>query len=62
MFQRWQIAHYELQRRHREQELARTRAIVGAYGLDYYPQIERTSLPESLVVAWLAAEDPRNPS
>ena len=62
LYGHWQVEHYEARRRHEQEALLEFRDVLGAYGFDVYPQPEPSSLNDSLLVAWLAADDPRRPS
>jgi len=62
LYRHWQVEHDEARRRHEQEELLRFRKVLGAYGLDVYPQAEPSNLNDSLLVAWLAADDPDKPS
>lgn len=55
---RCRIASYELQALHRAEARFRSRAMLGAYGLDDHLPAARTELPESLVVALQVASEP----
>ncbi len=62
IYKHWQVEHDDARRRHEQQDLLRFRQILGAYGLDVFPQAEPSNLNDSLLVAWLAADDPQRPS
>ena len=62
VYRHWQSEHAEARRRREQDHLLQSRQVLGAYGLDVYPQAEPSTLNESLLVAWLAADDPRQPS
>lgn len=62
IFRRWQLEHYEALRRRERENITNSRKVLGAYGLDAYPQVEPSDLNDSLLVAWLSADDPRRPA
>lgn len=62
LYRHWQVGHYEVQRRREEQQQFEFQTILGAYGFNVHPQAEPSNLNESLLVAWLAATDPPEPS
>lgn len=55
---RWRAGRAAAQRLHQQEELLRFHRVLGAYGLDFYPQPEPSTLNDSLLVTWLAAEKP----
>ena len=61
LYRRWQVGHDEARRRREQEELLRFRDVLGAYGLDAYPQREPSNLNDSLLVAWMTADDPQKP-
>lgn len=57
---RWRIEMDQLRRQHAAWRQTQSRGLLGAYGYDVYPGVEPSELNDSLLVAWLAAEDGRS--
>lgn len=57
-YKRWRARRAAAQRIHQQEEVRRSHLVLGAYGLDFYPEPEPSTLNDSLVVSWLTSEKP----